>query len=187
MTRNRKVDPEVLEREYIYDAENPPVSITRLAERHGLARNTVAEKAIRGRWFERRKEFRENLGIKVTEALGDEWAKLEAATREKLMSLGSTYLDQYMKKLVAEEVPLTTKDALGVAAMMRTLINDAANAKTSSDGEVLLHDPDAADLSPEAYRRALDTIERAERGQLGPGPDDAGSAEAPGDEGPRQN
>lgn len=184
MTRNRKVDPDVLEREYIYDTANPPVSFTGLAERHGLARNTVAEKALRGRWFERRKEFRESLGVKVTEALGDQWAKLEAATREKLMSLGSTYLDQYLKKLMAEEIPLTTRDALGVASMMRTLMNDAANAKTNQDGEVSLHDPDTVDLSPDAYRRALETIERAERGQLGPGPDDAGEAPPAGVEGP---
>lgn len=179
MTRNRKVDPEVLRREYIYDTGNPPVSYTQLAERHGLARNTVAEKAIRGRWYELRQEFRENNAIKVTEALGDQWAKLEAATRDKLMSLGSTYLDQYLRKLQAEEIPLTTRDALGVAAMVRTLMNDAAtNART--DGEVVLHDPDTVDLTPDAYRAALDRIEQLERGLLGPGQDPADETSSTG-------
>jgi len=158
MTRNRKVDPEVLEREYIYDSGTPPISYTELAAKYGLARNTVAEKGIRGRWFERREEFRKTLGIKVTEALGEEWVRFETAAREKLMALGMTYVEKYAKALEDGEIKVSTRDMLGVAAMLRTLMGDAAAAKPTE--EVLL-DPDA-DLAPDEARRLLAGIERVE-------------------------
>jgi len=155
MTRNRKVDPEVLEREYIYDSGTPPISYTELAAKYGLARNTVAEKGIRGRWFERREEFRKTLGIKVTEALGEEWVRFETAAREKLMALGMTYVEKYAKALEDGEIKVSTRDMLGVAAMLRTLMGDAAAAKPTE--EVLL-DPDA-DLHPDVARRVLAALE----------------------------
>lgn len=174
VTRNRKIDPAILEREYIYDAATPPVSFSQLAERHGLARNTVAEKGVKGRWFERRKEFRESLGIKVTEAMGEEWVRFETAAREKLMSLGMSYIEKYEAALKADEVKVSTRDMLGIAAMLRTFIGDAAQAKTK--GEEVLLDPDTSDIAPDEYRRALAAIEQIESG----GADDAAAAEAAG-------
>lgn len=178
MTRNRKVDPELLEREYIYDTANPPVSFTQLAERHGLARNTVAEKATKGRWFERRQEFRRQIGEKAVEALGEQWVRFETATREKLMSLGLEYMGKYAEKLTAGEIPITTRDMLGIAAMMRTLMGDTAAAKTNGE-EVALYDPSTTDLDPDEARRILAAIES---GSNGDGEAEAAGAEEPGED-----
>jgi hypothetical protein len=156
MTRNRKIDPALLEREYIFDSSNPPVSITGLAERHGMARSGIAEKALKGRWYERRIEFREQLGEKVVAALGDEWVGFESATRKKLMDTALTYLDKYVEALDDGTIKPTTRDMLGVAAMIRTLLGDAA---ASPQGEETLLDPDTATLSPEYYRKALTSID----------------------------
>jgi hypothetical protein len=177
VTRNRKIDPEVLEREYIYDAATPAISFTQLAEKHGLARTTVAEKAIKGRWFERREEFRRQLGIKATAALGEEWVRFETAAREKSMNIGMKVLDKFDKQLEDPDFKVSTRDMVAVAAMIRTLAADAALAKGSE--EVLL-DPDTSDIHPDEYRRALGVLDRITAG-AGPG---AGDAEAPAPAGP---
>ncbi len=177
MTRARKVDPAVLEREYIFDPSNPPVSLTGLAEKYGMARSGIADKALKGRWYERREEFRTQLGEKVVAALGDEWVGFETATREKLMQTGLKYLDSYIKALDDGKIVPNTRDMLGVAAMIRTFLGDAA---ASPKGEEALLDPDTVDISPEYYRRAIAAIETAQlTSGADPGPDDAGeTAEA---------
>lgn len=162
MTRQRKVDPELLEREYIYDSASPPISLTGLAEKHGLARSGVAEKAIKGRWFERRNEFREQLGVKTTEALGENWVKFETATREKMMTLGLTYLDKYSDALESGEIKVSTRDMLGMAGMIRALIGDASAVAPGDEGGLL--DPDAIDMSPDAIRAGLRRLELLEEG-----------------------
>jgi hypothetical protein len=170
MTRNRKVDPAVLEREYIFDSSNPPVSISGLAEKYGMARSGIADKAMKGHWYERRIEFREQLGEKVVAALGDEWVGFETQTREKLMQVGLKYLDKYVAALDEGSVKPNTRDMLGIAAMIRTLLGDVA---ASPKGEEALIDPDTVDVSPEYYRQAIAAIEAA---QLGSGEADAGPA-----------
>ena len=167
MTRNRKIDPAVLEREYIFDSGNPPISLTQLSDKYGLARSGVADKARAGRWYERRIEFREQLGEKVVAALGDKWVDYETAQRQRMLDIGMKYLDKYAEALDAGEIKPTTRDMLGMAAMIRTLFGDVAS---SGVGEEELIDPDAAQLSPEYYRRALQVIES----QL----DDSGSVDA---------
>lgn len=162
MTRNRKVDPEVLKREYVYDSSNPPISYTQLAEKYGLARSGVADRAIKEQWHKQREEFREQLGMKTVEALGEQWVKFETATREKMMSVGLKYLDDYTKALNDGEIKLSTRDMLGVAAMLRTLIGDAAAAKPEDEGGPL--DPDSIELSEDAIRAGLRRLELLEAG-----------------------
>lgn len=171
MTRNRKVDPDVLEHEYIYS--DPPISFTALAEKHGVARNTVAAKGIKGNWFQRREDFRKSLGLKVSEALGEEWVRFETAAREKAMNIGVKVLEKFEAQLEDPEFKVSTRDMVAVAAMMRTLASDAAAAKGTE--EVLL-DPDTSDIHPDEYRRALRVIEQIESG----GADDAPTAATAG-------
>lgn len=176
MTRNRKMDPAILEREYIFDSGNPPISLTDLSDKYGMARSNISEKARAGRWYERRIEFREQLGEKVVAALGDKWVEFETAQRERMMNIAVKYLDKYVEKLDSGEITITTRDMLGVSGMLRTLLNDAA---VRPQGEEGLIDPDTAPLSADYYRRALKVIEQ----QLGDGQDDAGEAPASGTEG----
>lgn len=182
MTRARKYDPELLEREYIYDSATPPISLTGLSERYGLARSGVAEKALKGRWFERRTEFRQQLGVKTVEALGEKWVGMETATREKMMTVGLEYLDKYAAALDDGTIKVSTRDMLGIAAMIRTLIGDSAKA---TPAEEALIDPDATDLQPDDYRRALATIEQIESGIAADERDDVAEPEATGTTGPR--
>lgn len=176
MTRNRKVDPEVLEREYIYDSGSPPISLTQLAERHGLARSGVADKAMRGQWFRKREEFRQQLGEKAVEKLGEEWVRFETAVREKVTAIGLKYLTKFEAAMDDPEFKVSTRDMLGIAAMLRAYIGDAAAAKTNGE-EVALYDPDTADLDPAIARRVLAELEA---GPLGPPP--APSTAEPGED-----
>jgi hypothetical protein len=163
VTRLRKVDPEVLEREYIFDSGTPPISFSGLAEKYGLARTTVAEKATKGRWFERREEFRKQLGMKTVEALGEQWVRYETAVREKAMATGVEYLEKYAKALTDGSITVSTRDMLGVVAMLRTLMADASVAKPTE--EVLLNED--SPIHPDEYRRALAVIEQIESSGTG--------------------
>jgi hypothetical protein len=183
MTRLRKYDPEVLEREYIYDSSQKGISITLLAEKHGMARSGLADMALKGRWYEKRKTFREQLGMKTIEALGEEWAQYGAAVREKMMTTAMTYLDKYTDALHDGTIKVNTRDMLGMAAMIRALIADAA---ATAPGEEALIDPDNVTLDPDDYRRALASIKQIEDG-IADDRDDAAGLEATGTEGPRQN
>lgn len=183
MTRNRKVDPAVLEREYIFDSGNPPISLTGLADKHGMARSGIAAKALTGRWYERRIEFREQLGEKVVAALGDKWVEYETAVREAMMNVGMKYLEKYTEALDSGKIEPTTRDMLGIAAMVRTLLGDAA---VRPKGEEALLDPDNAPLNADYYRKALSTVEALlESGD--DGPLDAGEAPAAGTTGTGQD
>lgn len=160
MTRQRKLDLDEVEREYVYDASANPVSFSQLALRHNVARNTIAEPATRGRWYEKREEFRKQLGIKATEALGDEWVKFETAIRQKTTSVALKFLDQYEKKLDAGEIPMNTKDMLGIAAMLRTYAQDAASSPLVGTGEeVKIIDPDSHQLDEATARRTLAALD----------------------------
>lgn len=156
MTRNRKVDPAVLEREYIFDSGTPPISLTQLSDKYGMARSGIADKARVGRWYERRIEFREQLGEKVVAALGDKWVDYETAQRQRMLDIAIKYMDKYAEALDSGEIKTTTRDMLGIAAMIRTLFTDVAS---SGRGEEELIDPDSKPLDPDYYRRALTTVE----------------------------
>lgn len=164
MTRNRKVATDVLRREYIYS--DPPISISDLAEKYGLARSGVAEKAQRGdlidgaqvSWYQQREDFRAKLTAKVADALREKWAEAETEYREKLLKAGGQYLDRYVTKLEAGEISVNTKDMLGVAAMMRTLMADQkaqAPQTVVVDGEGEELDEDDARKVMEEARRLL--------------------------------
>lgn len=177
MTRQRKVDPEVLEREYIYDSGNPPISYTGLAAKYGLARNTVAEKAIRGRWFERREEFRASLGMKVTEKLGEEWVRFETAAREKSMQVGLKIITKVEEMLDSGELKPTVRDMIAAASMVRQLAVDATAARVNGE-EVLLDEN--APLDRDTALRVLAAIEQDERARLDAGNGSSGAPPAAG-------
>ena len=160
MTRTLKLDYDEIEREYIYDGSANPVSFTELAKRHNVARNTIAEKGIKGRWFERRKEFREQLGIKATEALGDEWVRFETAIRHKTTSVALKYLDAFEKALDEGKIEPNTRDMVQIANLLRTYAQDAASATMVGAGEeVRIIDPDSHQLDEATARRTLAALD----------------------------
>jgi len=125
MTRLRKGPSAAeLEREYVY--AEPPISITALADRHGLARSGVADKARIGKWYEKREAFRERLSERVTEALAEKWAETQVAVYERLMRVGIRHLDLYEEAVEKGEIKASTRDMLGVAGMMKSLLDDLA-------------------------------------------------------------
>lgn len=159
MTRARKVDPAVLEREYVFDPNPKPMSISDLAEKYGMARSGIAEKSIAGHWFEKRKTFREMVGQKVTEAQGDDWAMYLSAQRSKVVEAMVATLDKYMDRLEAGEIKPTVRDAVAVAAALRVYMGDITEA---APADAVPLDPETINLSPAAL---ADFINRS-KGQL---------------------
>jgi hypothetical protein len=156
MTRTIKgPGPDVLEREYVYS--DPPISITLLAETHGLARSNVAQKALDGHWFQKREEFRRRLSEETRDALAEKWAEMQVAVYERLGKLAVKYIDLYEKALDSGEVKVGTRDMLGVAAMMRTITGDMAARPVAN----VVVDPETGDVfdgSAEDARIAIEKV-----------------------------
>lgn len=151
MTRTRGIATDVLEHEYVYS--DPELSISDLAEKHGLARSGVAAKVKAGGWVEKRDEFRRQVTAKARDALAEKWASYETANREKLMTVAARYLDLYTEALDNGEIKVTTKDMLGIAAMQMAnldrLIAKPRDQVIVSEGE---------ELSPEEAAAAVASI-----------------------------
>ena len=187
MTRlTRGPGTEALRREYVYS--DPPISVSDLAAKYGLARSNVAQKCSAGGWTEEREAFRGKLREGVIEALSEKWVEARVAYREKLLAVGGLFLDQYAAMLEADakaikdapegtevkrQIPITTKDMIGLSAMLRDTMNDALN-DLPVPGPVV--NPETGDVSfsdPDEARRAI-----AQARRLMAGSGDAGDAGA---------
>lgn len=151
----------VLEREYVYDMSEPPISFTELADKHGLARSNVAAKGTAGKWYEKRQEFRAKLKAGVREAMTDQVLQAEVAYREKLLHAGGVYLDKYVEALTAEDskIAVNTKDMLGVAAMLRTIVGDM-KAEAQPDTVVVTPGGDVEFADPDKAKKAMADLQR---------------------------
>ncbi len=107
-------------------------------------------------WYQQREDFRAKLTAKVAAALAEKWAEAETAYREKLLEAGSDYLDRWVKALAEEKVTVNTKDMLGVASMMRTLLND----QKASAAPTVIVDGDGEELSEDEARRVMEEARR---------------------------
>jgi hypothetical protein len=127
MSRARKVDPTQLEREYVFDSATPPVSITALADRYGMARSNIADIARRNRWYEKRKEVRQTVGEKVLEAMTDDWAAAQTTVRNRLIEVNLKLLEETEKAIAAGEIKITkVADVVALTATIRVLLGDQA-------------------------------------------------------------
>lgn len=155
MTRQVKgPGTDVLEREYVYS--DPPLSISDLAERHGLARSNVAAKATAGNWFQKREEFRRRLAEETRDALAEKWAEMDIAVHERAAKLAVKYFDIYEKALDSGEIKPSTRDMLGVAAMMRTYTQDMVEKPVSN----VVVDPQTGEIFDGTAEDARAAIEK---------------------------
>ena len=190
MTRLRKGPAtETMEREYVY--AEPPISITELADKHGLARSGVADKARIGKWYEKREEFRKRLSDKTREAMAEKWAEMQTTVYERLMFSGVKYLDQYDKALAEGEIKPSARDMIAIATMMKSLLEDMAR-KPSADPALVGPGGDEMDPDdPESARAVIEQVRALMAGGAGAGTDaasegHAGSDAAEGTAGARQ-
>lgn len=162
MTRQVKgPGTDVLEREYVY--ADPVVSITELAERHGLARSNVADKARIGKWYEKREEFRRRLAEETRDALAEKWAEAQIALYERLAKTATKYLDLFDTALEAGDIKANTRDMIAIAAMMRTISTDMADrpaAVAQQGGE-----SDTFEGTAEEARAMIERIKRLQSGE----------------------
>jgi len=164
MTRLRQgPGTEVLEREYIYS--DPPISITDLAEKYGLARSGVADKARIGDWYGRRKAFREKVGDTVSDAMAEKWAEMQIAVYERLMRIGVKNLELYEQAIETGKIKPSTRDMIAIASMMVSLFDKVA-AKPAGERSA---DPDEFDGDAEQARSAIDEVKRLMAGVNGGG------------------
>ena len=148
---------DVLENEYVY--AEPSISFDDLATKYGLSRSNIAAKARVGQWTKKREDFRRRLREETRAALAERWAEFQTANYERLMKMAAAYLDQYQAALEAGDIKVSTRDMLGIAAMMRTYLSDMTEQPVSDpktvnlDGEEI--DPSDADAVIAQVRRLM--------------------------------
>ena len=152
---------DVLEREYVYS--DPPLSISDLAEKHGLARSNVAAKANAGKWYEKRQEWQRRLKDETRNALAEKWAESQVALYERLAKTAIKYLDGYDAALEAGEIKHNTRDMIAIAAMMRTISTDMANRPVSNP--VAEDDDDTFEGTVEDAKAVIERIKRLRSGE----------------------
>ena len=166
MTRQIKgPGTDAMEREYVY--ADPPVSITDLAEKYGLARSNVAAKAGDGNWFQKREEFRKKLALATRDAMSEKWAEMQIAVYERGAKLALKYFDLYEEALDAGEVKPDTKGMLGMASMMRTFTSDMVEKPAAN----VVVDPSTGDVFDGSAEDARAAIEKVKALMSGAVPD----------------
>lgn len=136
--RTRKYDYALLEREYVYDSQTPPISFTELADKYGMSRTALTDVAVPGKWHEKRQEVRRVVGEKVLDALTDRWAETESALRRRMLESMVKTLDVYDKALSDEKVRVGPREAMGVVAAIRVLLGDVAAAEAAKDASNII-------------------------------------------------
>jgi hypothetical protein len=159
MTRNRKIATEVLRREYVFDSSNPPISISDLAAKYGLARSGVAAKAtgVHPTWYEQREEFRRQIGSRVIENMADNWAAVQTHRFEMMVEAMTKTLEKYLERLDAGEIKPTTRDAVAVVAALRVLNADQRAEEARESG---LIDPQTVEIDPSKLVEMVPMLKR---------------------------
>lgn len=157
MTRNPKEDPKLLEREYVFSPDN--ISITALADKYGLARSGVADKARVGEWYKKRQEYQRRIDHSVIEAMGQRWAEEGVALREKIILTAEKVLDKFNAGLDDGTIKVDAKDAVLATNVIRSTLADIEAAARPSalviDGEAEEMDPAQAQEVIAMARAAL--------------------------------
>jgi hypothetical protein len=146
MTRLRKIDPEALEREYVFGQD----SLQDLAEKHGLSKSAVAGYASRGNWFEKRQQFKGALLDQVRAAIAEDWATFEAELRKRMLEAATQSLDAYVQALAEGKIELTGKDAIAWIGLIRSIVDELRPLEEDQPGE---------DLDPELAREILAKVD----------------------------
>lgn len=171
----RKFDPALLEREYVYDSATPPVSITQLADNHGMARSHLADMARRGKWYEKRKEVRLTVGEKVLDAMTDQWAETQTIIRNRMLELSIKLLDQAEKAVEAGDIKITRiADIATIVATARVLLGDQAVDESRKNGPTII-DMNAVDMDPAKMAEMLPLLKQLMAGKE---PDDSDGSES---------
>jgi hypothetical protein len=160
MSPARKVDPALLEREYVYDSATPPVSITQLADNHGMARSHIADMARRNKWYEKRKEVRLTIGSKVLDAMTDRWAETQTIIRDRMLEVAVKMLDQAEAALAAGEIKISrVADVATILATMRVLLGDQAVDEARKNGPTII-DMEAVAMDPAKMAEMLPLLKQ---------------------------
>jgi len=192
MTRARKVDPALLEREYVYDSSTPPISLTQLSDQHGISRSHVADMARRGGWYGKRKEIRTTVGEKVLDAMTDRWAETQTLIRDRMLEMSVKMLDAAEKALDAGEIKITKPtDVATIVATMRVLLGDQAVDQANKNGPTVI-DMEAVTLTPEKLAEMMPLLKQLVSGEeaddsTGPEQGHAGTDASSGPAGVEQN
>jgi len=192
MTRARKFDPTLLEREYVYDSATPPVSLTGLADRHGMNRGHLSDMARRGEWYTKRKEIRKTVGEKVLDAMTDRWAETQTLIRDRMLEMSVKMLDAAEKALADGEIKITKPtDVATIIATMRVLLGDQAVDEARKNGPTVI-DMETVTLTPEKMAEMLPLLKQLAAGKeaddsTGPVQGHAGTDAPSGPAGVEQN
>jgi hypothetical protein len=122
---NAKVDPTILEREYVTST----ISIRKLAERHGLSWSAVATRARKKdaaglTWEEKRQAFQQSVAAKSYDKTAVKLANEEVDIRSELINVNRATLAVYITQLREGKIIVGPRDAVAATSALMNLLGE---------------------------------------------------------------
>lgn len=144
---NAKVDPQLLEREYVTST----VSIRELAKRHGLSWSALATRARKAdaaglTWEDKRRAFQTSVAKTSYDKTADRLAKEDVDIRSELVNVNRATLAVYVQQLREGKIAVTPKDAVQATAALMNLLGEPTSRTETSIVDARTGGFDAAEL-----------------------------------------
>lgn len=145
--RPTKIDYAAIEKEYVTGEE----SLRELARRHDVAWSSLAAKARRAEWNDKRLAFRDSVNRRSYERTADRFAAEQAEIRNESVMVMRATLRRYAEQLRDKEVTVNTKDAVAAVGALQLLLGEPT---ARSENKVI--EFSTGGLAPEDLRRLVE-------------------------------
>ena len=118
--RPTKIDYPEIEKQYVTGEE----SLRELARRHDVAWSSLAAKARRSEWNDKRLAFRDSVNRRSYERVADKYAAEQGEIRNESVMVMRATLRRYAEQLRDKEVSVNTKDAVAAVGALQLLLGE---------------------------------------------------------------
>lgn len=123
-----KVDPKVLEREYV----TTDASIRELARRYGMSWSAIATRARKTdaaglTWHDKKQAFQQSVSEKSFDKTAERFAAEDASIREELILVHRATIHAYAAQLREGKIAVTPKDAVGATSALLLMLGEATS------------------------------------------------------------
>jgi len=132
-----KVDPKILEREFV----TTDVSIRELARRYDMSWSAIATRARKPdaqglTWQDKKQAFSQSVSAKSFDKTAERFAAEDASIREELILVHRATIHAYASQLRAGNIAITPKDAVGATQALLLMLGDATSRTESKTIEI---------------------------------------------------
>ena len=132
-----KVDPSMLEREYV----TTNLSFRDLGERYGMSWSAIATRARKPdagglTWKDKRDAFRQSVATRSFDRTVEKFATEDSTIREELVLVHRVTIHAYAQQLKEGKVAVSPKDAVGATQALLLMLGDATSRTESKNIDI---------------------------------------------------